>query len=105
MFTLFKKPEYRRFNLQPRYWDPEKEAREAREKRIKAELGIKDENGQYVPNIEGQFRSEFRKRQAARSSISSSQTIRTFMILILLFMAAFYVFIKNPEGIFKFFGL
>ena len=24
---LFKQPEYRRFNLKPRYWDPEAEAR------------------------------------------------------------------------------
>ena len=32
---LFKQPEYRRFNLKPRYWDPEAEARKEREKRIK----------------------------------------------------------------------
>ncbi len=38
MFELFKKPEYRKFNLKPRYWDPAKEERELREKRIKAEL-------------------------------------------------------------------
>ena len=25
MFLIFKKPEYRRFNLKPRYWDPAKE--------------------------------------------------------------------------------
>ena len=58
MFELFKKPEYRKFNLKPRYWDPEKEEREAREKRIKAELGIKDDDGQYIPNVQGQFRRD-----------------------------------------------
>ena len=42
MFELFKKPEYRKFDLKPRYWNPEQEEREQREKRIKAELGIKD---------------------------------------------------------------
>ena len=29
---LFKQPEHRRFNLKPRYWDPEAEARKEREK-------------------------------------------------------------------------
>ena len=105
MFELFKKPEYRRFNLKPRYWDPEKEEREAREKRIKAELGIKDDDGQYNPNIQGQFRREYEKRKAARSSISSARTIRLFMILLLLFIAAFYVFVKNPDGLLRLFGL
>ena len=105
MFELFKKPEYRRFNLKPRYWDPEKEEREAREKRIKAELGIKDDDGQYTPNIQGQFRREYEKRKAARSSISSARTIRLFMILLLLFIAAFYVFVKNPDGLLRLFGL
>lgn len=105
MFELFKKPEYRRFNMKPRYWDPEKEEREKREKRIKAELGIKDEDGQYIPHVEGQFRREYNKRKAARSSISSARTIRLFMILVMLFLAAFYLFIKNPDGIMRFFGL
>ena len=44
MFLIFKKPEYRRFNLKPRYWDPAKEEREERERRVKAELGLKDDD-------------------------------------------------------------
>ncbi|MEG0796312.1 MAG: hypothetical protein RR397_07430 [Odoribacter sp.] len=105
MFLLFKKPEYRKFNLQPRYWDPEKEKREEREKRIRAELGLKDENDPYMPNIEGKFRQEYKKRKSERSGLNSSYSLRLFMILIMLFLAAFYVFIKNPEGLLKFFGL
>ena len=105
MFGLFKKPEYRRFNLKPRYWDPEKEERELREKRIKAELGIKDDDDKYIPNIQGQFRQEFERRKRARNSIMPMRTIRLFMILILLFLAAFYLYIKNSESILQFFGL
>lgn len=104
MFSLFKQPEYRRFNLKPRYWDPEKEAREEREKRIKAELDLLDDEN-YTPHIRGEFRKEYDKRKSTRSNIASSRTIRMFMILILLFIAAFYVFIKNPEGIMRLFGL
>ena len=51
MFLIFKKPEYRRFNLKPRYWDPAKEEREERERRVKAELGLKDDDKTYIPNI------------------------------------------------------
>lgn len=105
MFELFKKPEYRRFNLQPRYWDPEKEERELREKRIRAELGLKNDDGRYIPNIQGQFRQEYERRKAARGSIGSARTIRLFMILLLLFIAAFYVFVKNPESLLRMFGL
>ena len=53
MFLIFKKPEYRRFNLKPRYWDPAKEEREERERRVKAELGLKDDDKTYIPNIKG----------------------------------------------------
>lgn len=102
---FFKKPEYRRFNLTPRYWDPEKEAREERERRIKAELGIKDGDDRYVPHIRGQFKNEFQRRKAERSNAGTARTIRLFMILILLLLGAFYVFVKNSEGIMRFFGM
>ena len=47
---LFKQPEYRRFNLKPRYWDPEAEARKEREKRIRAELGLPENGDEYIPS-------------------------------------------------------
>lgn len=48
---LFKQPEYRRFNLKPRYWDPEAEARKEREKRIRAELGLPENGDEYIPDV------------------------------------------------------
>ena len=78
MFLIFKKPEYRRFNLKPRYWDPAKE---------------------------GQFRQEYEKRKANRNGLNSNYALRLFMILTLLFIMAFYVFVKNPDGILRFLGL
>ena len=104
MSRMFERQDRRTFNLKPRYWDPEKEAREEREKRIKAELGLMDDEN-YTPHIRGEFRKEYNKRKASRSTITSSQTIRLFMILVLLFIVAFFVYIKNPEGIMRFFGL
>lgn len=48
---LFKQPEHRRFNLKPRYWDPEAEARKEREKRIRAELGLAEDGDEYIPDV------------------------------------------------------
>ena len=84
MFLIFKKPEYRRFNLKPRYWDPAKEEREERERRVKAELGLKDDDKTYIPNIKGQFRQEYEKRKANRNGLNSNYALRLFMILTLL---------------------
>ena len=97
MFLIFKKPEYRRFNLKPRYWDPAKEEREER--------GLKDDDKTYIPNIKGQFRQEYEKRKANRNGLNSNYALRLFMILTLLFIMAFYVFVKNPDGILRFLGL
>ena len=91
MFLIFKKPEYRRFNLKPRYWDPAKEEREERERRVKAELGLKDDDKTYIPNIKGQFRQEYEKRKANRNGLNSNYALRLFMILTLLFIMAFYI--------------
>ena len=99
MFLIFKKPEYRRFNLKPRYWDPAKEEREERERRLK------DDDKTYIPNIKGQFRQEYEKRKANRNGLNSNYALRLFMILTLLFIMAFYVFVKNPDGILRFLGL
>lgn len=101
---LFKQPEYKRFNLKPRFWDPDKEAREARVKRARAELGL-EEGDMYVPGIKGQFRNEYERRKAMRVNAGSSRTLRLFMILMLLFLAAFYLFVKNPDGLLHLFGL
>ncbi|MRT92193.1 hypothetical protein [Ancylomarina sp. 16SWW S1-10-2] len=90
---FFKKPEYKRFNIQPRYWDPAKEEREERENRIKAELGMTDDNDQYIPNIKGQIRRSLRHKSADVRQTNKKSNIRLFIILfLLLFIAYAYVF-------------
>ena len=80
--SFFKRPQHKRFNLQPRYWDPAKEERDDRERRIKTELGIKDENGEYIPNIKGRMRSGLRhKHNDVRATRQKSN-----MTLILIFV-------------------
>ncbi|RXQ94952.1 hypothetical protein EO244_07835 [Ancylomarina salipaludis] len=90
---FFKKPEHKRFNIQPRYWDPAKEEREERENRIKAELGITDENGQYTPNIKGQLKRSLRHKHTDVRRSNKKSNIRLVVILaILLFIAYVYLF-------------
>ena len=60
---LFKQPEYRRFNLKPRYWDPEAEARKEREKRIRAELGLPENGDEYIPDVRTGLQKEYAKRK------------------------------------------
>lgn len=49
------------FTRKPIYWDPEKEERDLREKRIRQELGLqldeKHSSAAYSPDIRGKFRS------------------------------------------------
>ena len=83
---FFKLPKYNEFNYIPRYYDPEKEAREERIKKIKQELGDTDET--YVPNIKGSFR-RYHRAQKRDKKVSN---LRLLVILIFLSLAAYYLF-------------
>jgi len=100
---LFKQPEYRRFNLKPRYWDPEAEARKEREKRIRAELGLKEDGDEYIPDVRAQLQKEYEKRKGERSGFRLGHATRLFMILIILLLVAFYLVTYKLDVIMKFF--
>ncbi len=90
---FFKKPEHKRFNIEPRYWDPAKEERDERENRIKAEMGMTDENGQYIPNVKGQMKRSLRHKSADVRQSNKKSNIRLFIILFILLLVAYgYVF-------------
>lgn len=96
--SFFNKPEHKKFNIQPRYWDPAKEEREDREKRIKAELGIKDENEQYVPNIKGRMKGQLRHTHTSSSSARNKSNVRLLIIFVVLCFAA-YIYLYGWNGI------
>lgn len=93
---FFHTPSARKFHITPRYWDPDKDERDERERRIKEELGIVDEKKPdsakpYRPNIKGQF------RQAQEGFSKSSEKVRKasntrLIILILILTLIFYLF-------------
>lgn len=106
MPRMFERQDNRKFNFKPRYWDPEKEEREEREKRIKAELGIgeKDQDT-YIPNLRGRFTEIYEKRRANRKGYNGKYAVRLFLILIIVFLAAFFVMMRHSEGVLRFFGM
>ena len=92
---FFHTPQPRGFYIPPRYYDPETEAREDREKRIKEELGIIDEkvdNGKpFMPNIKGRFRmAQGTKSKSSENARQNSNT--RLIVLILILTLIFYLF-------------
>ena len=84
---FIKLPEYNRFTYIPRYYDERKEERASRNRKIKEELGIKDEN-KYVPQIKGEFRKHYIRKHRAKNQ----SNVRLIVILIVLSLVAYYLF-------------
>jgi hypothetical protein len=94
MANFFHIPKPKGFNIKPRYWDPEKENRENRERRINAELGIKEEGGGYRPYIgKGAFREGMSKGRWNSNKQRRKSNIR-LLIIFLLLLLLLYLFMK-----------
>lgn len=88
-------PNAKQFHINPRFYDPDKEEREARERRIKEELGIteeKIEDGKpFRSNIRGQFRMAQGKQSRSAADARKASNTR-LIILILIMVLIFYLF-------------
>ncbi|MDR2424135.1 MAG: hypothetical protein LBD59_05350 [Prevotellaceae bacterium] len=98
-FSFFKIPEHKRFEYIPRYWNPEKEEREARLKRIQEEMGATGSSSDgkpYVPNIRGSFRREFDRTRKSKSGTKGMMKIRSLIMIVsvLLFVVIFVFLLK-----------
>lgn len=79
------------FNYIPRYWDPEKEEREARIRQIERELGL-HEGEAYVPTIRrGQMSSYFRRKARRRERAS---VVRLIILIIFLMLVSYLIFFR-----------
>jgi hypothetical protein len=89
--SFFKQNKPREFNFFPRHYDPDKERREERVRRIRAELGIKeDDNGEYVPRIQKGSMTNFfqqKKRKVQRYTL-----IRLIVIALVLILISYFFF-------------
>ena len=90
--SFFKQYKAREFNFIPRYYDPDRERREERVKRIKLELGIKDEGDEYVPRIQkGSMTNFFRQKTKRVQRYTAIRLVVIILVLILISYVFFYL--------------
>jgi hypothetical protein len=91
MANFFHTPKPRSYNYEPRFWNPEKEKREARERRIKAELNV-TENGEYKPYIEkGEFKKGLTRGKWTASRQKRRSNTRLLILIGLLAVLVFFI--------------
>jgi hypothetical protein len=91
---LFKVSKPKPFKYKPRYYDPVREEQEERERRIKAELGIVDDQdpySHYAARIKGQFLKAGGKRNKITDAARRKSNNR-LLVLILILALIFYLF-------------
>ncbi len=89
---FIKLPKHKRFDYSPRYWDPEKEERDERIRRIKQELGIDIPSNSTRTTIKrGSFRQA---RQKTKVKATRSSNIRLVLILAVLLFLAYLLFFR-----------
>lgn len=86
-FNLYKP---RKYSYRHIYYDPKKEARKEREKKL-AE-GTENESGEFKSTIRrGSFRQEAEKNKSSRGNQSTKSNIRFVIILFILLVIAYYL--------------
>ncbi len=89
--ALFKLPAHYVFDYKPIYYDPRKEDREKRLKRIKKELGIEIENEERLkPSFDFKRPGIYRKRKERTSTIRLVIILSFLMLLVYVFLFTNY---------------
>lgn len=96
---FFNLPKARKYNVQYRYYDPDKEESLERERRIKEELGIKTESTKqvgagYRANIKGQFRASMVQESKTTAAAKAKSTKRLLMFILILGLIAYFIFFR-----------
>ena len=86
-FGFFKTSTHQRFHIEPRYYDPIKEDIENRTSRIKAEMGLTDEDDTdigYRSQISGSFRKHMKHTPEQVGGNASMLRLVIFIVLVLM---------------------
>lgn len=101
---FFHTPGTKQFGFKPRFFDPDKEERADREKRIKGELGIVEEkeedNGKpFKSNLKGQFRAgdswQAKSSDEARRAHSRRLLWVLFTLVLIVYVCFFTDFLEK----------
>ena len=89
--VFFKRPKYKRFNYQPRYWDPEQEEFERRKKELD---GVQDErNSEEVKDdLQRKIDRQWRRRHDQESVGRSNTWMRIFIYALIIFLGIYFIF-------------
>ena len=90
LFPFYSTRKPRQYNHTPIYWNPEKEAKLERERRIKRELGMETDDEGYKPSIKGTFvqGTTHLKKSIERGDNSQDRTSRNVKLGIALVVIA-----------------
>ncbi len=88
---MFSTPKPKKFSIGTRYYDADKEDFKARERQAKAEMGITDENGNYIPNVKGKFRSAMPSASKTADAERQKSNRRLIIIFMILLAIAFII--------------
>ena len=91
--SLVKKPKYQRFRIEPRYYDPIKEDIENRTSRIKAEMGMMEDeiDAGYRSQISGSFRKNM--KHAKGGGVEQTVMLRLIILIVLVLFAGGFLYI------------
>lgn len=88
------------FTRKPIYWDPEKEERELREKRIREEMGLETDDKQssanYRPDIKGKFRSAAHGDLKELRGHHKKNIRRLFLFVVILVLLLYLILTALP---------
>ncbi len=90
--SFFKLPEYNLFDYKPRFYDPDKEAREQRRIDLREELGkapVDANSPDYKPGTT--IKGSFKPKMPRRAFRSRNSTIRVFVIMAVLILFWHYI--------------
>ncbi|MDD2617942.1 MAG: hypothetical protein PHT87_04005 [Bacteroidales bacterium] len=92
--SFFKQRKPRKFDHQPIYYDAQKEAREEREQKIKAEMGLIEEK-ELKKNFDKTIRGSFREAVPGGSRTGRQQSgnkmLRILLLLLLIIIVVYFL--------------
>ncbi|MFO8001583.1 MAG: hypothetical protein R6U46_10085 [Marinilabilia sp.] len=105
-FTFIKIPRHRKFQYDPIYYNPEKEEREARERRLRKEMGmsVEEQSGRgHVERIRGGMRRRIKSQFEVTRTERKKSNIRLIIILVILIALFYYLLNSAYEWYSQFF--
>ena len=89
MISFFRTPKSRKFDYSPVFYDERKEALKERERQIRQEMGLSDDDTQRVSVLKGQFRKQHQSKKTQKSG--KDRNIRLATIIVILFLLSYYI--------------